>query len=69
MQNWTGPQGRSYVFVIGTAIGEGSGGRLGPLAGPGQRPGWGPRGRSPRKLLHFSHFQQHGMPLNFAIFS
>ena len=42
-------QGRIYDFVIGTAIGEGSGDRL------GQGPGWGPRGRSPRKLLHFNY--------------
>ena len=32
-------QGRSYDFVIGTAIGEGSGDRLSPQRGPGQGPG------------------------------
>ena len=39
-------QGCSYEFVIGTAIGEGSGGLPRPPAGPGQRPGGGPGGEA-----------------------
>ena len=39
--------------------GMGSGGRLEAPSGSRATPWWGPRGRSPRKLLHFSDFRSY----------